>query len=293
LTPALQTYKAKFGWISHTWDHEDLNSASTGLTDMELLQNNQMAATLGLPGYTIANLVTPGISGLNRATFINRAVQDGVRYVVSDTSVLNTPNNGPNPSPNVGIVNSINNLLYEVPRYPNNLFFNVSRPEEWTAEYHCIYRNEPPYSTYTYQQILDYISAEFLVNMLKGDMDPEMFHQPNTRAYDGTHSLLGDLYDLTFSKYLAVFKLPVLSPTLDVLGQSMQKRDQYNRSGVVGSITGGANPTVTLTVPANSAVASATIPVTGLSSAGAEVYAGKNISHLVVNKGQTVTLPLQ
>jgi len=40
-------------------------------------------------------------------------------------------------------------------------------------------------------------------------------------------------------------------------------------------------------------VPSAVIPVTGLNSAGAEIYGGQNISHLTVTKGQTVTLPLQ
>ena len=37
--------------------------------------------------------------------------------------------------------------------------------------------------------------------MLMGDMDPQMFHQSNLHAYDGTHSLLGDLYDATFTTY--------------------------------------------------------------------------------------------
>jgi len=207
--------------------------------------------------------------------------------------VTGQANNGPNPSPNVGIVNSINNQIYEVPRYPSNLFFNVSKPEEWTAEYHCIYQGQAPYSTYTYQQIMDYISSDFLINMLKGDMDPEMAHQPNTRAYDGTHSLLGDLMDVTFSKYLSVSKLPVLSPTLDVLAQNMQKRDAYNKSGVIATITGGASPTISISVPATATVTSATIPVTGLSSTDSESYAGQNISHVPVSKGQTVTLPLQ
>ncbi len=290
LTPEIVKFKSNFRWISHTWDHEDLNNASVSLTDFELLQNNNRAVALGLTGYNPANLVTPGISGLNNPTFINRAVADGVRYVVSDTSVLNTPNNGPNPSPNVGIVNSYNNLLYAVPRHANNLFFNVSKPEEWTAEYHCIYKNQAPYSTYTYAQIQDYISASFLIDMLKGDMDPEMFHQPNLRAYDGTHSLLGDLYDLTFSKYFSVYNLPVLSPTQDALGQSMQNRDQYNKSGVTASIVGGT--TINISIPAGSTVTSAMIPVTGLNGTGAEVYGGQNISHISVNKGQTVSLPM-
>jgi hypothetical protein len=173
------------------------------------------------------------------------------------------------------------------------MFYNVNSPADWVAEYHCIYAGQAPYSTHTYQQIQDYISASFVIDMLKGDMDPEMFHQPNLHAYDGTHSILGDLYDETFSTYFSLYNLPVLSPALDVLGQNMKNRDAYNRSGVTGSVIGGLTPQVTIAIPAGSAIPTATIPVTGLNSTGAEVYGGQNISHLPVNKGQTITLPLQ
>ena len=88
------------------------------------------------------------------------------------------------------------------------------------------------------------------------------------------------------------FNLPVLSPTLDVLGQKMQNRDAYNRSGVTASLVSGATPQIVVSVPAASPVASATIPVTGLNSTGAEVYGGQNISHVPLTKGQTATLPV-
>jgi hypothetical protein len=129
--------------------------------------------------------------------------------------------------------------------------------------------------------------------MLMGDMDPEMFHQPNLHAYDGTRSILGDLYDATFNTYFKLFNLPVLSPTLDGLGQKMQNRDAYNRSGVTARVVSGATPQIVVSIPAGSPVAAVTVPLTGLNSTGAEVYGGKNISHLPLTKGQTVTLPLQ
>jgi hypothetical protein len=201
------------------------------------------------------------------------------------------PNNGPNPSPNVGIVNTINSGLYMVPRHANNLFFNVADPDGWAAEYQCIYTGQAPYSAYTYQQIRDNISDSFVVNMLKGDMDPQMFHQPNLVAYDGTHSLLSDLVDETFSAYASLYKLPVLSPTLQELAASMQARNTYNQSGVTASLVG--NTSISIMIPSGAPLSSATIPVTGLNSTGAEVYGGQNISHIQVNVGQTVTLPLQ
>ena len=291
LTPELTKYQASFKWISHTWDHPDtLDGQTAAFIDSEITKNNQAATSLGLTYYSPANMVTPGITGLNDSTYVNRAVVDGIRNVVTDTSVLNTPNNGPNPSPNVGLVNTINASLYMVPRHANNLFFNVSEPDGWTAEYQCIYSGQAPYSTYTYDQITDNISQTFVADMLKGDMDPQMFHQPNLRAYDGTHSLIGDLYDRTFDAYLSLFKLPVLSPTLDQLALAMQVRDQYNKSGATASLVGGS--TIQITVPSTSPVSSATVPITGLNSSGGESYGGQSISHVVVNQGQTATLPL-
>ena len=110
-------------------------------------------------------------------------------------------------------------------RHPNDVFFNAANWADDQAEFSCIYNNpvQPPFNTYTGAQILDFVSSSFVNNMLMGDMDPEMFHQPNLHDYDGQgHSLISDTYDQTFSKYEALYKLPVLSLTLDQLGQKMQ-----------------------------------------------------------------------
>jgi hypothetical protein len=221
--------------------------------------------------------------------------------VVTDTSVLNQPNNGPNPSPNVGIVNSFAPGIYEVPRYPNNIYFNAATPEDDQAEFHCIYGPDPgpaqpPYDAFTWPDILNFTSDSFVVNMLKGDMNPQMFHQPNLHDYDGQgHSLISETYDQTFSKYKALYNLPVLSPTLDQTAELMRARDVYNRSGVTASMidVGGAAPMVSISMPADAPVPSAVIPVTGLNSNGAEAYGGVNISRIQINSGQTIILPVE
>ncbi len=291
LTPAVLAHKSEFKWLSHTWSHLNLNAASAAVAHSEIVRNNSEATLLGLPGYTAASLVTPQISGLNNPDAVNQAVADGVRYVVSDTSVLGQPNNGPNPSPNVGLVNTINSGLYMVPRQATNLFYNVGTPEDWTAEYQCVFAGQAPYDTYTYDDIRHNVSQTLLTNMLKGDMDPLMFHMSNLHAYDGSHSILGDLLDETLNNYTSLLKFPVLSPTLDQIALSMQARNVYNQSGVTASLV--ANTNIEITIPAASPVSWAVIPVTGLNSTGAEVYAGQKISHVSVNQGQTVTMPLQ
>jgi hypothetical protein len=78
------------------------------------------------------------------------------------------------------------------------------------------------------------------------------------------------------------------------LGVLMQNRNSFNLSNVTASIVGagGPNPVISVTMPSSASVSSAIIPVTGLNSAGAEVYGGQYISHISVAAGQTITLPL-
>ena len=326
LTTQVQTYQGFFHWITHTYDHPnslnglhksdpggDPNTPQMDSIDLEILTNQYVAngsgqnldtdpsdtvSTIHLTDFNPASAVTPGVTGLNDTTGVpSYLVQDGIKYVVTDTSVLGQPNNGPNPSPNVGIVNSYAPGLYEVPRRPNDVFFNAANWNDDQAEFSCIYNNpvQPPFNTFTAPQILDFVSSDFVSHMLMGDMDPEMFHQPNLHDYDGLgHSLLSDTYDQTFSKYERLFKLGVVSLSLDQLGQSMQNRNTYNLSMVTASLTGapGSAQTISITVPATATVPSAIIPVTGLFSAGAEAYGGQFISHVQVTRGQTITVPV-
>jgi len=74
----------------------------------------------------------------------------------------------------------------------NDIYYNVANWNDDQAEFDCIYSyptQVPPFNTYTAAQILNFVSSSFLSNMLIGDMDPEMFHQPDlhfsiTRAWD-------------------------------------------------------------------------------------------------------------
>ena len=330
LVTALPQYQQYFHWITHTYDHPgtldglhksdvlgDPDTPQMDDIDLEILTNQYVAngtgknvdtdssdtvAILGLTDFNAGNAVTPGVTGLNDPNVPTYLYQDGIRYVVSDTSVANTTNppnnNGANPSPNVGIVNSYEPGIYEVPRHPNDIFYNAANWNDDQAEFSCIYNNPvvTPYNTYTGPQILDYVSSSFVTNMLMGDMDPQMFHQPDLHDYDGLgDSLISDTYNMTFKKYEALYNLPVESLTLDQLGVGMQARNAYNLSGVTASLVGpfGSGQQITLTMPSTATVPSASIPVTGVTSSGSEVYGSQNISHIALTAGQTVTLPVQ
>jgi hypothetical protein len=318
----VQNYQSHFHWISHTYDHpETLNglhksdpggdpeTPQVDYIDLEILTNIYVATgggqnldtdpsntviPLNLTNFNPINLVTPGVTGLNDPLVPSYLVQNGIQYVVTDTSVTGVPNNGPNPSPNVGIVNSFAPGLYGVPRRPNDIFFNAANWDDNQAEFACLYSDQPPFNSFTASQILDRVSSTFVANMLLGDIDPQMFHQLNLNDYDGQgHSLLSDAYDQTFSKYKRLFNRGVLSLTLDQIGQRMKNRNAYNLSMATARLTGApGSQTISITMPATATVSSAIIPVTGLYSMGAEAYGGQYISHIQMSAGQTRTLPV-
>lgn len=281
LTPESVRLRSKFKWINHTYTHLDLNEATREQTRRELVSNHTRAALLGLSTYVPTNLVTGRVSGLRNRDAMRAAYENGVRYVVTDTSRPGEDN----PSPNTGIPNWEEPRIFMVPRRPTNLFYNVSTPKEWLDEYNGMYRSYWGRDL-TYEELLD-VESEFLARyMLRWEMNPWMFHQANKRLYDGKRSLLSDLLDATFAKYGAITNLPIESPRMDVLARKMQARERYDASGVLGIIRPGQS--ITLMVEND-----ATVPVTGLSIVGADFYAGQHIAQVPLVAGESKTFPLR
>ena len=221
--------------------------------------------------------MTPEYSGLENPLAMRAASEAGVRYVVGD----NSKPEWDNPSPNAGFPHPLEPSILVIPRYPNNLGYDVSTPDQWTTQYNDRYRDTWGRNL-SYQEILDKESAVLLSYLLKGDIDPWMFHQANLRAYDGIHTTLTDLLDRTLEKYDALVELPILSLTQDEIGRRMAERMRYNEAGVKASVVPGESITIT-------AKKATEVPVTGLRREDAEQYT----SYVGLEAGESVTLPLR
>lgn len=273
----------------------------------EISQNASVAASLGLTTVSTNSLVQPDISGLGNPNFLQAANDNGIRYLISDTSRTGDPNSY---GVNEGTVSSGSYdptqlggstaaqsgwQLLEVARYPVNLYFNVRDPGGWVAEDHCLYPSGSLGYVADYSALLDRESTTLVRYLLQGHNRPLMFHQPNVAAYDGKRSLLGDLMDATLSKYSQLVTAPIQSPTLDQLGVLQVNRMTYNKALASGALTASIVPGKTITV-ANSGQVQVKVPVTGLnagSTYGTEKYAGQNISYLTLAPGASLTLPLK
>jgi len=282
LANEVKRLRSSFFWLNHTFTHPgSLSPMSYEDVKGELTKNIDFARKFELTPFQPAELVTPGVSGLDAANSMRAIYDVGVRYVVSDTSVAGQDN----PSPNAGIYNKYQPGVLEIPRRPTNLGYNVLTPEDWVSEYNYLFRKEWGRDL-TYDEILNVESDWLVLYMLRWENDPWMFHQENLGLYDGKHCLLTNLLDAALQKYAAVVTTPLVSLQQHDLGERVAQRMQFNDSGVSGVISPGLSITITVKKPA-------TVPVTGARLAGAESYAGQSISYAKLDAGQSVTLPLK
>jgi hypothetical protein len=224
-----------YHWINHTYKHPDLNTIGYANALQEIRLNHEFALAFPLHQYRLENLVTGAITGLNNPEALKAMADFGIKYIVSDASIPEQSN----PRPNIGIYNAHQPSILQIPRHPTAIYTTTSTIEEELGQYNALYRKYWG-KDLSYQEIMDKESDQVLSYMLSYDMDPLMFHQINLRAYDGQHSLLGDMLDAAIFKYSQLMNLPILSPPQDVLGTRMAQRMAMQSAGVEAELMPGS-----------------------------------------------------
>ena len=297
VTPAMKTFASAFGWINHTWTHGDLdcytlssaNACIPATFDQSLFEierNRVFAQSLPIPDDS-TGVVTPFNGGLSNLAFFQAAAQEGVTSVIS-------PNDPP--SPGTGAPSLVPSILL-IPRRVTNLFYDVDSPKTGVYgslpdEYNSLYGpggTTPTFTTnQTYAQIIANESTTLLqLRMLMYEVYPLGFHNSNVIAYDGTNSLMTDLFNATIQKYEQLYTLPIVTLTTQRdMAPLLLNRASYNNSGVTGVYTPGVS--VVLTSP-NAGV----IPVTGAcAQATCPTYGGQIQDSVSMAAGSSVTLSL-
>ncbi|MBK7198609.1 MAG: hypothetical protein IPH80_39680 [Myxococcales bacterium] len=267
-------------WINHTWAHAGLDAASFAAAYPAFAQNAQLAADLPLEGFDVRDLVTPSVSGLVNGNAMRAAADLGIRYAVTDTSMPGCNN----PTPNTTFYDAVEPRLLLVPRRPTNLSWNVSTPAAWVTSYNANHRAQWGRDS-TYAQVLDQEADVLIHYLLRGEGDPWMFHQANLRAYDGTHSLLGDLLDATLAKLAARSLVPVGTPPMHAIGAQFARRASADTAGVRATLFRGRALVID--------VARATpVSVTGVRADDGEAYGGDVIARIDAVPGTSACVPL-
>ena len=301
LTVARSVAGRKLRWVSHTWDHENMDVMTRSATIGEVSTNCTWGRILALNPLDCSELVTPDMSGLLNLNAVRGMLDMGVRYVVSDTShteALFPTNPGNNPSFNVGRTNPLDVRLYQIPRHPTSIFYDTSSAATETDEYNKIYRSYYGRDL-TFAEVLDKDSAFGLYYLLQGDVDPLMFHQTNLARYTSTapaglRTLYADWIDTVLGKFLALSNVPVVTLREAEIGVEMQARSKLATCGVTATkvetpLVGSGWQLELRTTGACS------VPVTGVSSPSfgpVELYGGEPLTSVTMPANGVRTIPL-
>jgi hypothetical protein len=232
----------------------------------------------------------PFDKGGANSLFLAAAASAGVDYVASDSS--QRAQNVEQYISRYDDGSQMDRLV--LPRWPTNIFYNVTNPLQLEDEYNYLYHGrfakagqnpcetpEALCSPRSYAEILVAEADSALRHMLSFNKWPHFFHQSNLAKYDESgNTLQFDWLNVVFTEYERLFNLPVKNYPYYLIGD-YTRESLYSKSAAIQATWNRTTNQVTLS-------ADKVVPhlhVTGLS--GGDLYGGQFIGHVTVNMDST------
>ena len=307
LTNAVVETKDEFRFLNHTFTHRDMYKSAGATFDIsvfEVAENLKVWQQLDLPDFDTASqvLVTGNHSGLEDSVSSNVANQQltpfpegtnydlmdaltslDIKYLASDSSRVNQAKDQ--------YVANTNILL--LPRYPTQVYVNVTTPETLVDEYNYIYnesyieRGIDPClelaaicKPKTYAEVIEFEADITLRHMLSFKAWPHFFHISNLMDYKEGNTLQFDWLNAVAAEYNKYINLPVKNLDYYTIGENTKDKLAAKAANVKGVWNRDTN---TVTITADGYVNAL---VTGVDNG--EVYGGQRILKTEVGTTETV-----
>lgn len=303
LTSMTRCLRNSFFWLNHSYSHEYFDFLSYTDAKAQIRDNRPVARELGLRQPNEV-LITGDVSGLgwynpdgdgpktdygleaSNPEFLRAAKDLKVRVVAANASV---PSQLP-PCHNCGIYHPLEPSILLVPRWPTNLFYSVTTPEEVVSAYNGVYGPQGtfPYWDHelSYSEFLDVESDIALYHLLSFSPYPHFFHVANLREYTPGRSILTDYLERLLQKYSSYYRLNLKSPSWAALGTYVAQRTSFTNAEALG-VWDRAAKTVTLSTPRGG-----TIFLTGARVGTYKLYGGDPTATYQLSAGASVTVTL-
>ncbi len=234
----LQREATSFNWVSHTYNHLELDDLSYDEVASEVLENNKAAFTFleeNIYLYSTKGLVTPRISGLFNGEALEAFTDHNYFYVIGDNTVddLAPQGNKHLPRKTTLELNGFEGVSI-VPRFPNDIFYNVSNPWELKTLFNHLYRYRGN-DRLDVEEILEKNAHELTTALLTNDYSMHMFHQANMRVFDyegGQESLLSLWFKRGLTEFRKYSNLPLKSLSFDQVIDAYNERSKYEQCGL-------------------------------------------------------------
>jgi hypothetical protein len=306
---ALMASKAQFPWINHTFTHAVLGAPNPGTPptqatiESEINQNIQFAQANALPNFNATELISGEHSGIGTSNPVV-AANPAMAPALNATGITTIAADN---SREIG-QRQIGGAL-TLPRYPMNVFYNVSTWADQLDEYDWLYLAStaaPPLrgncansstttcftTPVTQAQFVDREASAVVRHMLGNDPRPHYAHQTNlmsestnanvaNRGEGILYAVIGEAVD----RYRSYFSVPILQPGMTALKDQLRRQIAWGSTSnaqVNGYIQDG-KVNIVSTVARD-------VPITGTTTG--DVYGGQRSAWLAVNSG-TTTLDLE
>ncbi len=304
LTSVTRCMAADTYWLNHTYHHDDMDFTSYITSKLEIASNHNVAKSLGLNAagtYRSRSLLTGGHSGLgyyydaaqgkwveggltaSNQALLDAAYASGVRYMGSNYSLQS--NRGSCAS--CGVRHPLKPGIMLLPRFPTNVFYNVTTPDEALSEYNYIYgpHGVAPYWSHdlSYNEFLDAETDIALYHLLSHSPYPHFFHQANLKEYVSGRSLVYDWLERLTERYSELSAVPLVTMKWDDLAKSVDRRTSFAEAGAAG-VWDRASGRVTLR-----AENGGYLLATGVAFGSRELYAGEVLAQRKFAPGEART----
>ncbi|KAG4438152.1 hypothetical protein IFR05_006363 [Cadophora sp. M221] len=222
----------KFMHLSHTFQHEALNNATTSDARKEIRFNQAWLAQVGITAgkFSPKGLIPPAITGLHNGDVIKEWIANGITRVVGDNTrppLLSTEN------PHWPLITTVaaNGWagLTIIPRWSTPIYYNCHSADCTLAEWINTSGGSGDFNS-----LLDYSRATYTHHLLGLRQDPMMFHQANLRQGDtgsftvgsvsGQLSLYQIFVEVVLQEMMRLTTWPIITKKHDDIGQAFLDR---------------------------------------------------------------------
>ena len=297
----------EFDWVNHTFSHLLMDNASYADASKEIGVNTLVGLFMGLH-LSSKSLVTGENSGLgykaadggenepkqdygllaSNPNMLNAASNLGVRYIASNHSV---PSQVDAACPSCGIVHPLKSTELLIPRWPVNVFYYATTPDEAVISYNAVYApgGTAPFWDHplSFTEYLDKESDLGLQHILTGNAWPHYMHQTNLNQYASGKSLATDWVRAVLDKYSRYSSLPLNTLRWDDLGAYVDRHTKEVKAESAGQLSAVWDRS-TNNVAVTSTAGNLPVSLTGASSG--TLYGSLKILNRTVSG--TVTLPV-
>jgi hypothetical protein len=292
LLDALLAEVDAFGWINHTYEHRDLNSASRAVLDGEIERNVSWAREVGIEfePHALVSGEHTGLANLAATPPVPENVHlaaslksQRIRYLACDASrPYPAPRGGSDLAPGTPFV--IGTTLV-VPRHPTILAHDSATKIQTLDRL----RHTGRVDVGSWEQIIDAEAKRIFTAVISNDPRPHYVHQSNLIGAGDERGASGLFYELLeavldrYERYVAPH-VPPLQLKFAEIGRLLIAQEAWRAVLAAGSISGYVDgPQIKIF---NSSTVPLEIPLTGTTVG--EPYGDHNTGWIRVMPGETV-----